>query len=104
MRANVTGEPLTLFLHIPKTAGLTVRYSVLPCQYQPGEMFTTAFTCVPRTDDSRAVGVRAAELGATGLFAGMRRPDDLWYPESLAAAADRFQQLPAERRNSVRLI
>jgi hypothetical protein len=34
----------------------------------------------------------------------MRRPDDLWYPESLPAAAARFQQLPAEQRDQVRLI
>jgi hypothetical protein len=100
----VTSEPLTLFLHVPKTAGLTVRHSVLPRQYQPDEIFTTAFTCVPRTDGSRAVGVRATELDATGLFAGMRRPNDLWYPESLAAAADRFRQLSAEQRAPVRLI
>lgn len=100
----MTGESLTLFLHIPKTAGLTVRYSILPRLYRPTEMFTTAFTCMPRTDDSHAAGVRSAELDATGLFVGMRQPDDIWYPESLPATADRFRQLPAERRARVRLI
>ncbi|MBU0492288.1 MAG: hypothetical protein KKA73_05640 [Chloroflexi bacterium] len=102
----MTREPLPLFLHIPKTAGLTVRQSVLPRQVQRDEIFATIFTSVPRTDGSRAVGVRAADLDAIGLFAGMRRPDDIWYPESLPAAAARFHhaQRPAEERARVRLI
>ena len=104
MWTKVVREPLPLFLHIPKTAGLTVSHSVLPRLYRPGEIFATTFKAVPRSDGSRAVGVRAADLDAIGLFAGMHRPDDIWYPESLPAAAERFQQLPAERRDQVRLI
>lgn len=97
-------EPLPLFLHIPKTAGLTVCHSVLPRLYKSSEMFATTFNARPRSDGSQAVGARADDLDAIGLFAGMRRPNDIWYPESLAAAAERFQQLPDERRAGVRLI
>jgi hypothetical protein len=101
---NRSSSPLVLFLHIPKTAGLTVHHSVLPRHYGPGEMFATTFNAMPRSDGSRAVGVLAADLDAIGLFAGMRRPDYIWYPESLAVAAARFDKLPAEQRASVRLI
>jgi hypothetical protein len=100
----VTSTPLLLFLHIPKTAGLTVRRSVLSRLYQRDEIFATIFNAAPRTDGSRAVGVRAADLDAIGLFAGMRQPDDIWYPESLPAAAARFYHLPAEERALVSLI
>ncbi len=96
-------EPLVVFLHIPKTAGLTVRMSVLPRQYTADETFSSSWAGQVLANDSAAVGVFFAEFGSVGLFDGIRRPGAVWFPESLPAAMARFQQLPAERQDRVRL-
>jgi len=96
-------EPLVVFLHIPKTAGLTVRICVLPRQYAADEAFASSWAGKAPADDSVAVGVFADEFGSVGLFDGVVRPGAIWFPESLQAAAARFLQLPAERRARVRM-
>jgi len=91
-----------VFLHIPKTAGLTVRMSILPRQYQEGETFASGWAGKAPADDSIAVGVFVEEFQSIGLF-GVNKPDSIWFPESLPAAAARFCQLPDARRDRVRL-
>lgn len=95
-------EPLIQFLHIPKTGGLTVAHSVLRRLYKRGEALNTAFNTAWR-DEARAVGVRDDEWDTPGLFSGMRRPDLIWYPESLPQAARRYLDLDEEQRARVRV-
>ena len=101
--ASARQRPLVVFLHIPKTAGLTVRICVLPRQYQADETFASTWAGEVGAGGSRAVGVLADEFQSVGVFNGIVRPGVIWFPESLAAAAARFLQLPAERRDRVRL-
>jgi hypothetical protein len=96
-------EPLIVFLHIPKTAGQTVRVCVLPRQYKAGEMFASMWAGKVRAGGSRAVGVFAGEFESIGIFNRGGGPGVIWFPESLAAAAARFRQLPGEQRARVRL-
>jgi len=96
-------EPLVVFLHIPKTAGLTVRKSVLTRQYQADETFASTWSGKVEAHDSRAVGVFAEEFKSIGIFNRGVRPGVVWFPESLEGAASRFRQLPTEQRTRVRL-
>jgi len=96
-------EPLIAFLHIPKTAGLTLRKFVLPRQYQADETFASTWAGKMEAQDSRAVGVFDEEFKAIGIFNGVGRAGVVWFPESLEGAAARFRRLRAEQRARVRL-
>jgi len=96
-------ERLVVFLHIPKTAGLTVRMNVLPRQYADDETFASGWGSKAQPDGASAVGAFSEEFGSVGLFVGVNKPGAIWFPESLQAAAARFNQLPAERHARVRL-
>ena len=96
-------QPLIVFLHIPKTAGLTVRTSVLPRQYRAHEIFSGAWAGMTQADGSARAGVFSPEFQSFGLFAGVRGIDSIWFPESVRAAAARFSRLPPEQRAQVRL-
>lgn len=96
-------EPLLCFLHIPKTAGLTLRVSVLARQYEPDEVFSTSWSGKAPAGGSAAVGAFSDELGSVGLFSGVGRPDVLWFPESLQAAAARYREMPRDRLARVRV-
>lgn len=96
-------EALTVFLHIPKTAGLTVRICILPRQYKADEIFASAWAGQALADHSRGVGLFADEFDSIGIFNRGVRPGMIWFPESLAAALARFRQLPAEKQEQVRL-
>ena len=100
---DVAQEPLIVFLHIPKTAGLTVRICVLPRQYTADETFASKWAGEVAADGAHAVGGFADEFGSVGLFDGVVKPGVVWFPESLAAAAARFHQLPAEQRARIHL-
>jgi len=93
-----------LFLHIPKTAGLTIVHSLLPRLYRPDEIFSTKFTCLAKEDDDHGIGVLDAKLNSAGLFSGTRRPNDLWYPHSLEMVKTFFLRKTAEEQAQVRLI
>lgn len=93
-----------MFLHIPKTAGMTMR-RFLVRQYGVDEIFATAWGGKARSDDgSLSIGMFVEEFGAAGIFIGVRYTEAIWFPESLQAAASRFHQLPNERRVRVRLL
>lgn len=97
-------KALVQFLHIPKTGVLSIAHSVLPRLYRRDEIFSTSFTRISRRDGGRGVGIFDKVLKAAGLFSGMRRPDDLWYPHSLEQAKEHWDRLPAGRRDKIRLI
>ena len=97
-------EPLILFLHLPKTAGLTLRASVMMRQYAADEVFYGEWGGKAVTDGSHAVGAFAEEVGSIAVFDSVVQPGVLWYPETLESVAGRYRRLPAEARARVRLI
>jgi len=82
----MTEKSLIQFLHIPKTGGLSIAHSLLPRLYRKGEIYSASFTRMAKRDGGRGVGIFDKTLKSAGLFAGMRRPDDIWYPHSLEQA------------------
>lgn len=96
-------KSLVVFLHIPKTAGLTVRICVLPRQFKADETFASAWAGKVKADDSHAVGGFADEFESIGIFNRGSQPGVIWFPESLARAAARFHRLPAANQERVRL-
>jgi len=93
-----------LFLHIPKTAGLTVSQSMLPRLFHGREIFTTKFTSFPCREKGRGVGIIDPELKSSGLFFGTRLPNDLWYPHSLAKVKEALDRQGPWPYSWVRLI
>lgn len=97
-------EPVILFLHIPKTAGLTIRKSVLDRLYAQQQVMASDWGGTFPADETHAVGAFAADVQSIGLFAGMRHPGFIYYPASLEKAASQFHQMPAEQQEQVRVI
>lgn len=94
---------MIVFLHVPKTAGITLRRDVLKRQYGEDATFSSGWHQRTRTDGVRSVGVYSDEVGAIGLFQGMRHSDSVWYPDSVPEAAAGFLALPEEKRARIRL-
>ncbi len=97
-------EPLILFLHIPKTAGLTIAHSLLPRLYRHNEMVSTKFTSLIQADGGRGVGIVDTMLKSSGLFLGTKRPNDIWYPHSLETVREMLERIPPELLPRLRLV
>lgn len=102
--ASPARTALVVFLHVPKTAGLTLRRDVLKRQFREDEVFSTGWRDRGRAAGSRSVGVFSDELGAYGLFEGVQYPSAVWYPDPVPVAAAAFLALPGPSRERVRLI
>ena len=97
-------KPLILFLHIPKTAGLTIAHSLLPRIYRRNEMVSTKFTSLMQEDGECGVGIVDSKLKSSGLFLGTRRSNDLWYPHSLAKVKETLDRMSPEQLSLLRLV
>jgi len=87
-------NPLLIFIHIPKTAGLTMS-QVLARQFGRSAAWGTRWGPRLPADTCRPLGV----------YVGLRlRPHGTWYPELPQVAAFRFNQLPGGRRARIRAI
>lgn len=97
-------DRLILFLHVPKTAGLTLRVSILPRQYKAVESLYAEWGGKAWTDDAHAVGAYDDDLGSTAVFDGVVKPGVLWYPESIENAAARYYRLSPKVRARLRVM
>ena len=99
MPANV--PPLPIFIHIPKTAGNTLRYA-LRRLYGREAFFGTLWG--PEMPPDPHLMLTADIPHLMPWYKKRIQPGQPWYPEELRLAAARFESLPAERRARIQLI
>jgi len=92
---------LILFIHIPKTAGNTMR-AILRRQYGRAASLETHWG--PDMPPVPHLVLTADIPYLTPWYKDRIQPGQPWYPEPLPLAAQRFQGLPEERRCQIRVI
>jgi hypothetical protein len=94
-------EPLILFVHVPKTAGNTLR-AILHRQY--GRAACLEIRWGPDMPPVPHLVLTADVPYLTPWYRDRIQPGQAWYPEPLPSVARRFQGLPEERRCQIRVI
>ena len=97
----MTDDRLVVFVHIPKTAGNTMR-SVLHRQYGQEACFGNRWG--PGMPPDPHLILTADVPFLTRWYAERIEPGLPWYPEPPLMTADRFLQLPEERRAQIRAV
>jgi hypothetical protein len=92
---------LLLFVHVPKTAGNTMR-AILHRQY--GRAACLEIRWGPDMPPVPHLVLTAGVPYLTPWYRDRIQPGQAWYPEPLPLVARRFQRLPEERRNQIRVI